>query len=146
MRQTGTMLDIVLIVLGGMVLGVVVLVLVGLLRLRSVRARHRRRIAAVEPEHSEPATLVGVASEGKTQTRGVGTLALGASHLVFVQLMPERDVLIPRADITSARSTRHFLGKTTTSDLLLVTWDTHGMGDAIALALPDVDAWRERLA
>jgi len=139
------MFEIVLIVLAGLLVGVAVLVLVGLVRFRSVRARHRRRVAAVHPEHSEPASLVGIASEGRTQTRGVGTLALGETHLAFVQLVPERDVLIPRADITSTRSTRHFLGKTAAQDLLLVTWDTHGMSDAMALATQDVDAWRDRL-
>jgi hypothetical protein len=140
------MLEIALIVLAGLLLGVVVLVVVAAVRFRSMRARHRRRIAAVEPQHSEPASLVGVASEGATQARGVGTLAVGASHLIFVQLVPEREVLVPRDDITSARATRHFLGKTAERDLLLVTWDTHGMSDAVALAVPDVDAWRARLA
>jgi hypothetical protein len=145
-RQTGAVLDIVLIVLVGLLIGVIALVLVGLLRFRSLRARHRRRIAAVEPQHSEPASLVGVASEGKAQARGVGTLAVGASHLVFVQLAPEREILIPRDSITSARATRHFLGKTTGADLLVVTWDVQGLTDAIGLAVPDVSAWRERLA
>jgi hypothetical protein len=140
------MLEIVLIVLAGLLLGVVVLAVVGLLRLRAVRARHRRRIAAVQPEHSEPASLVGVASEGKAQAPGVGTLVLGATHLAFVQLVPEREILVPRADITSTRATRHFLGRTAERDLLLVTWDTDGLSDAIALATADVDAWRERLA
>ena len=60
--------------------------------------------------------------------------------------MPERDILIPRSDITSTRATRHFLGKTAERDLLLVTWDTNGLSDAIALATPDVGAWRDRLA
>jgi hypothetical protein len=137
------MLEIVLIVLAGLLLGVVVLAVVGLLRLRAVRARHRRRIAAVQPEHSEPASLVGVASEGKAP--GVGTLVLGATHLAFVQLVPEREILVPRADITSTRATRHFLGRTAERDLLLVTWDTDGLSDAVALATTDVDAWRERL-
>jgi hypothetical protein len=140
------MLEIVLVILGALLLVLVVLVVVAWLRFRAVRARHRARIAAVDPEHTEPASLVGLASEGRTQARGVGTLALGADHLIFVQLVPERDVLVPRADITSTRSTRHFLGRTSERDLLLVTWDTHGMSDAVALAVPDVDAWRARLA
>ena len=140
------MFEIVLIVLAGLLLSAAVLVLVGLVRFRSVRSRHRDRIAAVQPEHSEPASLVGIASEGKTQARGVGTLALGPSHLAFFQLVPERDILIPRSDITSTRATRHFLGKTAERDLLLVTWDTNGLSDAIALATPDVGAWRDRLA
>jgi hypothetical protein len=139
------MLEIALVVLAALLVGVIAVVLVGLVRFRSVRVRHRRRIAVLDPEHSEPASLVGIASEGRTQARGVGTLVLGASHLAFVQLMPERDILVPRSDITSARATRHFLGRTVGHDLLVVTWDTNGMSDAIALATPDVGAWRDRL-
>ncbi|MET0448342.1 MAG: hypothetical protein ABW004_08040 [Aeromicrobium sp.] len=139
------MIEIVLTVVVVLLLVAVGFAVVGFLRVRSVRTRHRARIAAVDPTHSEPASLVGVASEGKLQTRGVGTLAVGDTHLVFVQLLPERDVLVPRDAITSTRATRHFLGKTTGSDLLVVTWDVQGMTDAVALAVPDVEAWRARL-
>lgn len=136
------MVKILLIVLAVALVGVAAL----RIKVRSVRARHRRRIAAVDPEHTAPANLIGVASEGTPQVRGLGTLVLGATHVVFVQLVPERDITVPREAITSARATRHFLGKTTESDLLVVTWDVQGMGDAMALAVPDVDAWRDRLA
>jgi len=129
---------------------VVAVVLLGLLALRtkarSVRQRHRRRIAAAEPEHSAAANLIGVASEGKLQIRGLGTLVLGRTHLVFVQLLPEREVVVPRDAITSTRTTRHFLGKTTGSDLLVVTWDLNGLADAAAFAVQDLETWREKLA
>ena len=136
------MVEILLIILA------VVLVGVGALRLkvRSVRAGHRRRIAALHPEHTAPGNLVGVASEGTPQIRGLGTLVLGATQLVFIQLVPAREVVVPREAITSTRSARHFLGRTTGSDLLVVTWEVQGTGDAMALAVPDLDAWRERLA
>jgi hypothetical protein len=144
--QTGAVLEIVIIVVVGLLLGAVAFALVGLLRVRSLRTRHRERVATVEPQHSEPASLLGVASEGRLQTRGVGTLALGDTHLLFAQLLPERDVLVPRDAITSTRATRHFLGKTTGADLLLVTWDVDGLSDAAAFSVPDVGAWRDRLA
>jgi HAMP domain-containing protein len=144
--QTGAVLEIVVIVAAGLVLGLVAFALVGLVRVRSLRSRHRRRLATVDPRHSEPASLVGLASEGRLQTRGVGTLALGDTHLLFAQLLPERDVLVPRDAITSTRATRHFLGRTTGADLLLVTWEVDGLADAAAFAVPDVDAWRDRLA
>lgn len=140
------MLEIVLVVVPVLLLAVVAVVAVGALRFRAMRARHRARIATVEPIHSEPASLVGLASEGQLQTRGVGTLALGESALIFVQLVPEREILVAREAVTSTRATRHFLGKTTGSDLLVVTWDVHGLTDAAAFALPDVGAWIERLA
>ena len=140
------MLEIVIIVVVGLLLGVLAFALVGLVRVRSLRTRHRERLATVAPQHSEPASLVGLASEGRVQTRGVGTLALGDTHLLFAQLLPERDVLVPRDAITSTRATRHFLGKTTGADLLLVTWDVDGLTDAAAFSVPDVGAWRDRLA
>lgn len=139
------MLEIAIIIVAGLLLGLVCFSLVGLLRVRSLRTRHRERLATVDPQHSEPASLLGLASEGQVQTRGVGTLALGDSHLLFAQLLPERDILVPRDAITSARATRHFLGKTTGADLLLVTWDTDGLTDAAAFSVPDVGAWRDRL-
>jgi hypothetical protein len=144
--QTGAVLEIVIIVVVGLLLGFLAFALVGLLRVRSVRARHRGRLATIEPRHSEPASLFGLASEGRLQSRGVGTLAVGDTHLLFAQLLPERDVLVPRDAITSTRTTRHFLGKTTGADLLLVTWDVDGLGDAAAFSVPDVEAWRDRLA
>lgn len=136
------MLEILVIVVGVLVLGLLAL----RLKVGSVRRRHRRRIAATDPEHSAPANLVGVASEGKAQVRGLGTLVLGRTDLVFVQLMPEREVVVPRDIITSTRTTRHFLGKTTGSDLLVVTWDRDGLTDAAAFAVQDLEVWRDRLA
>lgn len=140
------MLEIVLVVLPVLVLGVVAVIAVNALRFRAMRTRHRARIATVEPHHSEPASLVGLASEGRLQARGVGTLAVGQSELIFVQLVPEREIVVPRESITSTRATRHFLGKTTGSDLLVVTWDVQGLTDAAAFAVPDVEAWRDHLA
>jgi hypothetical protein len=138
-------LEIVIIVIAGLLLGMLAFALVGLLRVRSLRTRHRERVATVAPRHSEPASLMGLASEGRWQTRGMGTLAVGDTHLLFAQLLPERDVVVPRDAISSTRATRHFLGKTTEADLLVVTWDVDGLTDAAAFAVPDVDGWRDRL-
>ncbi|KQX76312.1 hypothetical protein [Aeromicrobium sp. Root472D3] len=144
--QTDVVLEIVIIVIAGLLLGMLAFALVGLTRVRSLRTRHRQRLATIDPRHSEPASLVGLASEGRLQTRGMGTLAVGDSHLLFAQLLPERDILVPRDAISSARATRHFLGKTTGADLLVVTWDVDGLADAAAFSVPDVAAWRDRLA
>ncbi|MCL8251293.1 hypothetical protein AERO_07850 [Aeromicrobium fastidiosum] len=144
--QTDVVLEIVIIVIAGLLLGMLAFALVGLTRVRSLRTRHRQRLATVDPRHSEPASLVGLASEGRLQTRGMGTLAVGDTHLLFAQLLPERDILVPRDAISSARATRHFLGKTTGADLLVVTWDVDGLADAAAFSVPDVAAWRDRLA
>jgi hypothetical protein len=126
--------------------GVLVLVYVVLRsKARAVRARHRRRVAAAEPEHSAGANLIGIASEQTPQIRGLGTLVLGRRDLVFVQLLPEREIVVPRDAVTSTRTTRHFLGKTTGSDLLVVTWEVEGLADAAAFAVADLEVWRDRL-
>lgn len=140
------MLELVIIVVVGLLLGLAAFVVVGLLRVRALRTRHRRRVAAVDPQHSEPASMLGLASEGRSADRAVGTLAVGPRHLLFAQLVPERDVVVPRDAISSTRSTRHFLGRTTGSDLLVVTWSVNGLEDAAAFGVPDVAAWMDRLA
>lgn len=139
------MVEILLSVVAVLLLAAVGVVVLGYAKVRSLRTRHRRSLAAIQPTHSEPASLMGIASEGRLQSRGVGTLAVGDSQLVFVQLVPEREILVPRAAITSSRATRHFLGKTAADDLLVVTWDVAGMADAAAFVVPDVEAWLRRL-
>ena len=145
MRQTDSVLEIVIVVIAGLLLGLVAFALVGLLRVRGLRTRHRARLATVQPRHSEPATLVGIASEGRASGRTVGTLAVGDSHLLFAQLVPERDLLVPRDAVTSARATRHFLGRTADAEVLVVTWDVDGLSDAAAFGVPDVGDWVARL-
>ncbi|MGJ9412244.1 hypothetical protein ACHAAC_06005 [Aeromicrobium sp. CF4.19] len=139
------MLEILGLVAAGLALGVVVVLAVGAVRIVRLRRRHRARLATIGPLHSEPARLFGVASDGRTQTRGVGTLAVSHTDVLFVQLVPERDLWFALADVTSVRSTPHFMGKQASRDLLVVTWETNGLGDAAALDVADADAWRERL-
>ncbi|GAA2069436.1 hypothetical protein GCM10009821_02360 [Aeromicrobium halocynthiae] len=139
------MLEIIGIVLAGLALGVVAVLLTGVVRLRRMRSRHRERLAVIAPTHSAPAALFGLASDGAHQTRGVGTVAMSDTQLMFVQLVPDREVLIERNDITSVQLTRTFMGSTATRDLVVLTWEANGLGDAVALSMDDADGWRSRL-
>lgn len=126
---------------------IAIIVLVGALRLRGMRKAYQARIAdAGEAELSAQANFFGQASAGKTQVRGLGTLVLTPSELVFVQLMPAREAHIPRTSITAARTTRHFLGKTQGRDLLVVMWNANGIDDAAAFDVADIETWRAKLS
>lgn len=140
-------LAIVGIVLAALVAVFALVVLIGARKLRRVRNAYKERIAAAgEAEMSGQANFFGQASAGKTQVRGLGTLVLTPTELVFVQLMPTRELRVSRDSITSTGVTRHFLGKTQGRDLLVVTWDVNGMGDAAAFDTSNIDGWRAKLS
>lgn len=143
MSVLGTILLVVAVVAGLVAL----MVLVGMSRLRGVRKKYESRVASAGPaELSTQASFFGQASAGKTQIRGLGTLVLTETELVFVQLVPEREARIPRSAITTTRTTRHFLGKTQGRDLLVVMWNANGVDDAAAFDVPDIESWRTRLS
>lgn len=122
------------------------LVIVGASRLRGMRKAYRTRVEAVGAvELSGQANFFGQASEGTAQVRGLGTLLLTDAEVVFVQLMPARELRVNRSSITSCRVTRHFLGKTQGRDLLVVMWETNGMGDAAAFDTPNISDWTSRI-
>lgn len=130
------------------ILGILaVLVLIGASRIRGARNAYRARVAAVRPaELTAQANFFGQASAGKSQIRGLGTLVLTADEVVFVQLMPAKELRVERSAITSTRVTRHFLGKTQGRDLLVIMWEVNGMGDAAAFDTPDISEWTSRLS
>lgn len=140
------MLEILGIVLLGLVLGVVAVVLVGVLRIRRMRSTHRARLARLEPVHSSAAALFGLASDGARQARGVGTLAASDRQVVFVQLVPDREVVVERGHITSVQRSRQFMGSTASRDLVVITWETNGVGDAVALTTDDLEVWLDLLS
>ncbi len=145
MRQDDRMLDIVLYVLAALGLVVVALMIVGALRVARMRRGHRRALAAAGVSESTAATLFGLASERRHQRPGPGTLGLGEDGLVFVQIAPQREVRVPRAEITSVSVDTSFMGRAASRPLLVVTWDAQGMGDAAAFVVPDPESWRQRL-
>lgn len=139
-------LGIVALVVAAIVGFFAILVIVGATRLRGMRNAYRTRVEAVGAvELSGQANFFGQASEGKAQVRGLGTLLLTEVEVVFVQLVPARELRIVRSSITSCRVSRHFLGKTQGRDLLVVMWETNGMGDAAAFDTPNISDWTSRL-
>lgn len=139
-------LEVLGIVLLGLVLGAVAVVLVGVLRIRRMRSTHRARLASLDPIHSSAAALFGLASDGARQARGVGTLAASDRELVFVQLVPDREVVVERADLTSVQRSRQFMGSRASRDLVVITWETDGVGDAVALTTDDLEVWLDLLS
>ncbi|TSD58022.1 hypothetical protein [Aeromicrobium piscarium] len=139
------MLDVVLYVLAALGLVVVTLMIVGALRVARMRRGHRRALVAAGVSESTAATLFGVASDRRSQRPGPGTLGLGDETLIFVQVAPQREVRVPREEITSAQVDTSFMGRAASRPLLVVTWDAQGMGDAAAFVVPDAESWRQRL-
>lgn len=143
MSLLGTIAIVVAVVVGI----IAILVLVGASRLLGVRKAYQSRIdAAGEAELSAQANFFGQASAGKAQVRGLGTLLLTSTDLVFLQLVPPREARIPRSAITTTRTSRNFLGKTQGRDLLVVMWNANGIDDAAAFDVADIDSWRTKLS
>ena len=88
------------------------------------------------------ANFYGIASGGGRQVRGLGILALTTDELLFIQVLPEREVRIPRRSITSVETVRSFLGKTQGRELLKVAWD----GEEAAWDVTDLAEFRAALA
>lgn len=139
------MLDVLLTVLALVAGLVLALVVAGVVRIVLLRRRHRARVQAFSPVLAQQSALFAVASDGKAQVRGVGSLVLGAEQLAFVPLVGGRDVVVDRSTITSTSVTRTFMGRSSGSDLLVVTWDLQGLGDAAAFQVPDPTTWRTHL-
>lgn len=139
-------IDVVGIFLAGLLLGVVLIVLIGGIRMHRMRASHRTRLNTFGPDFSGPAVLFGLASDGPRQSRGAGTLALNSTRLLFVQLVPEREIMVDRDCITSVSTSGEFMGKTAPADMLVITWLRHGAGDAAAFSCEDVWEWQRMLA
>ncbi len=88
----------------------------------------------------------GVASAGRRQLRGNGSLILTAEHLRFDMWSPQRDVVIPLAEVVHVDTTHRHAGKYSARPLLRVAWRTgDGLEDAAAWALNDLDGWRSEL-
>jgi hypothetical protein len=128
------------------ILAVVAVLLVGLmLWVRRAVSRSRRTLdsalAGRPVVTAENALSLGVASRGKRQLRGSGTLALCHDRVLFVQWVPSSVLEIPFADITHVDTTKVHLGKSVGAPLLRISWMTPDGGDQIALQVRDVDRW-----
>jgi hypothetical protein len=89
----------------------------------------------------------GVASEGRRQLRGSGTLVLTDEHLRFDMWSPQRDLTIPLRSVVRVDTARTHVGKYSMRPLLRVTWRTwDGLDDVAAWSLTDLDGWLRHLS
>lgn len=135
-------LVIALVVAALLVVGFVVVVRKGA---ASARGRIEARLGELEVERSSRANFYGVESRGARQVRALGTIALTPEAVVFLQLVPSGELVIPRAAITGTSTARGFLGKTQGRDLLVIEWTTGTGTDRAAFDIPELDAWRSAL-
>jgi hypothetical protein len=103
-----------------------------------------QRLAGQDILLSTEANCFGLESAGVTQTRGIGTLTLTATELVFVGAA-SRDVLVPRSSIIGVTEPNSHLGKTQATPLLHVRFRTPTGEDSVAWRVPDLSQWRHAL-
>lgn len=139
------MLEILLYVLAGVGAVFVTLLAIGFWRLRRLRRRLDRQLREAGVTESTSATLFAQASAGQQQRPGPGLFGVSETALAFAALSGPEPLIVQREDITSVSTDRQFMGRTARVDLLVVTWDSRGMGDAVAFAVQDVAAWQQRL-
>lgn len=124
---------------------VVLLLVIGRLRIGAVRRRLEAQFADTGVTERAPARLVGRASLGQNQQAQPGILGLAPDSVVFATLVGDDPLNIERETITSVSLDRRFMGWSAKSDMLVITWDQNGMGDAAAFAVQDPAAWQDRL-
>jgi len=125
---------------------VVMFVVVPGLTFRWIERSVAPRIAAVVPSgaillQDLRANSLGLTSRGKLQSRGNGALVLTAAELLFFQMVPKRDLVIPLAGITVVKTVKVHLGKSYGRDLLYVGFDGPNGPDSIAWFVRDLPAW-----
>ena len=102
-------------------------------------------LAKLDVQRQDKANLLGLPSGAARPTKAIGALALTPDELVFLQLVPEREVRIPRAAFTRADVGRYFLGRTHHRDLVIVTWDGGDGADAAGFEVDDAAGWASEL-
>ena len=117
------------------------------------RKRRRSIVADLQTRLGELAAVddfanfFGMESRGKAQMRGNGCLVASREYVVFVMLLPRREFLIPRAQVTGVERVRSHLGKTTGHELLKITFtNNQGQSDSAAWLVRDLAAWENVLA
>ena len=114
--------------------------------LRNLRLRSEQRLAPRgNPRLIANARSLGVTSRDNAQARGNGTLALYATELVFVQWIPERELVLDLASITGVSNVDSHLGKRVGGRLLKVIWADGDGPNSIALHVADLPEWTAAL-
>lgn len=91
------------------------------------------------------ANSLGLTSRGRFQSRGNGGLVLTRGDLMFFQMVPRRDLVIPLAAIREVGTVKSHLGKSYGRDLLYVAFDGPSGPDSIALVVGDLPGWLHAL-
>ncbi|MCD6163428.1 MAG: hypothetical protein J7K40_13590 [candidate division Zixibacteria bacterium] len=91
------------------------------------------------------ASFFGQESKGLKQIRGNGALILTEMELWFGLAMPERELVIPTANIKSVRLTRRHLGKTVFRPLLCVDISSRSGEDTIAWHVKNPKKWQAEI-
>ena len=154
-----TTTTIVLIVAGGLALMAVITVFTLWLvkqlttgALAAIRGPLEARVRARYPGLAQTIMVdyavnsFGVESLGRWQVRGNGALVVTATELCFFLYKPERELVVPLADITEMTFTNSHLGKWTPSKLVKVQFKTEGGTDSIALLVAQPDILHATLA
>lgn len=112
---------------------------------RQKETRARQRYPAAR-KIDRAASFFGQQSRGIMQVRGNGILILTDTELIFEMWVPKRRYHIPVQSIRSAENPRSFLGKSRFTPLLKVVFvDDHGVEDAMAWQVRDLNDWMRKL-
>lgn len=144
-------MEIALIAAAVVAFAVVMFVIVPALTFRWIAGKLEPRItAAVGAEaivlEDRRANSLGLTSRGKLQSRGNGGLVLTRETLMFFQVVPRRDLMIPLDSIREVKTVKVHLGKSYGRDLLYVAFDGPTGRDSIAWYVRDLPAWLRALA
>jgi len=92
------------------------------------------------------ASFFGQKSRGATQMRGIGSLILTDSDLVFEMWVPNTEFRVPLRSIQTLENPTWFLGKSRFTPLLMVVYtNEQGTTDAMAWQVPDLSDWMRRI-
>ena len=137
-------------ILGSILLLVLFLFLFQLLTLRWVQRRSRSAIWDRYTDNqivmkSLAANFFGQTSKGKAQIRGNGALVLSKNELWFRMALPQRELTIPLASITSVSIVKSHLGKTKLMPLLYVEFISPAGIDSVAWLVEYPEEWMKAI-
>lgn len=129
---------------------VLMFVIVPAVALRWIARTLEPRVAAAVPREAIVmkdlrANSLGLTSWGVFQNRGNGALVLTRDDLMFFQMVPRRELVVPLASIREVRTVKVHLGKSYGRDLLYVGFDGPTGPDSIAWFVRDLAAWQQAL-
>lgn len=136
---------------GGLLLFAFLFIVVPKMALGAVRRSLEPKVVELFPDKESRlieeyrANSFGLESLGAMQARGNGALVLTPREVVFLQLLPSREVRIPLETITETSLVHSHLGKATPYKLVKISFEKGGAADAIAIFLPDSAGVRDRI-